>query len=339
MATLESIQAKIAKLQSQAEAITKKQSAGVIAQIHSLMSKHGLTVADLGSAPDGEKRGTKTATKTSSSKSAGIAKYRNPKSGATWSGHGRAPGWIANARNRDKFLIDGNTTSTPTSDAVAPKKAAKAGNYARGPQPAMYRDPKSGAEWSGRGRAPAWLASAKNRDRFLIDGNATTAPIADRSSAKRGNYVRGKQPAKYRDPKSGAEWSGRGKAPGWLAGARDRTKFLIDGGAATAGRKESAAKAVTAKKAAANKATATVSAKKGAAEKASGTSAKTTVRKGAAAKKSTTVAKKGPPVGSKKAAAKKVAATGAVRAATAEKAADSTPLLPAASTSEVDAVA
>lgn len=31
-----------------------------------------------------------------------------------------------------------------------------------------YRDEKSGATWTGRGRAPAWLAG-KNRDDFLID--------------------------------------------------------------------------------------------------------------------------------------------------------------------------
>lgn len=34
------------------------------------------------------------------------AKYRDPKTGATWSGMGRAPGWIVNARNREKFLIE-----------------------------------------------------------------------------------------------------------------------------------------------------------------------------------------------------------------------------------------
>jgi DNA-binding protein H-NS len=33
--------------------------------------------------------------------------------------------------------------------------------------PPKYRDPKSGATRSGRGRAPAWLAD-KNRDKFLI---------------------------------------------------------------------------------------------------------------------------------------------------------------------------
>ncbi|MDP1329472.1 H-NS family nucleoid-associated regulatory protein, partial [Klebsiella pneumoniae] len=33
--------------------------------------------------------------------------------------------------------------------------------------PPKYRDPKTGATWSGRGRAPAWIG--KNRDRFLIE--------------------------------------------------------------------------------------------------------------------------------------------------------------------------
>lgn len=32
-------------------------------------------------------------------------KYRNPKTGETWSGMGRAPVWIRDAKNRDRFLI------------------------------------------------------------------------------------------------------------------------------------------------------------------------------------------------------------------------------------------
>ncbi|WP_439896093.1 H-NS family nucleoid-associated regulatory protein [Burkholderia ubonensis] len=32
--------------------------------------------------------------------------------------------------------------------------------------------------------------------------------------------------AKYRDPASGAVWSGRGRAPRWIAG-QDRENFLI----------------------------------------------------------------------------------------------------------------
>lgn len=66
--------------------------------------------------------------------------------------------------------------------------------------PAKYMDPKTGATWSGRGRAPAWIANTKNRDRFLVDGNAAGSPVATGSKAKRqGNYVKGRQPAKYRD--------------------------------------------------------------------------------------------------------------------------------------------
>lgn len=36
------------------------------------------------------------------------------------------------------------------------------------PVEAKYRDPKTGATWSGRGRAPTWIKDAKNRNRFLI---------------------------------------------------------------------------------------------------------------------------------------------------------------------------
>ena len=39
---------------------------------------------------------------------------------------------------------------------------------AQGSSSAKYQDPKSGATWSGRGRAPAWIKDAKNRNRFLI---------------------------------------------------------------------------------------------------------------------------------------------------------------------------
>ncbi|WP_175914670.1 H-NS histone family protein [Burkholderia metallica] len=39
---------------------------------------------------------------------------------------------------------------------------------ARAPLAPKYRDPKTGATWSGRGKAPRWITGAKNRDRFLI---------------------------------------------------------------------------------------------------------------------------------------------------------------------------
>ena len=44
--------------------------------------------------------------------------------------------------------------------------------------------------------------------------------------------AKGKLPPKYRDPKTGATWSGHARPPAWIASARDRTKFLIDGASA-----------------------------------------------------------------------------------------------------------
>ncbi|WP_372342780.1 H-NS family nucleoid-associated regulatory protein [Paraburkholderia madseniana] len=58
-------------------------------------------------------------------------------------------------------------------------KAKAAGNYVRGPQPALYLDPTSGAAWSGRGRVPAWLAGAKDRSYFFIGGSADTGSFAN----------------------------------------------------------------------------------------------------------------------------------------------------------------
>jgi DNA-binding protein H-NS len=172
MGTLENLRAKIAKLQEQAEAIVKDQSTTVIAKIRELMQEHGLTISDIETSGRGKKRGRKPAGENLASKPAATAKYRDPKSGATWSGMGRAPGWIAKAKDRSKFLIvDGVGES-----AVATKKLAKAGNYVRGPQAPQYRDPKTGATWSGRGRAPAWIAGAKDRTKFLISADSDAAP-------------------------------------------------------------------------------------------------------------------------------------------------------------------
>ncbi|CAE6807342.1 H-NS histone family protein [Paraburkholderia domus] len=181
MAALENLQAKIAKLQAQAEAIAKKQTSTVIAKIRELMEKHGLTTTDIDAHVDANGRGRKPAR----AKVAGTlaaAKYRHPKTGATWTGHGRAPAWIVNVKDRSKFLIVGEAEGTSTTA----KEATNAGNYVRGPQEPKYRDPKTGATWSGRGPAPAWLASAKDRTAFLIAGAAEQkATVAKKVSAKK----------------------------------------------------------------------------------------------------------------------------------------------------------
>jgi DNA-binding protein H-NS len=242
--TLEAMQAKIKKLQAQADALIAKQSSGVIEKIRELMAKHGLTTADVDSHTSGKRRAAKAVVKTMSKGSVAAVKYRDPKSGATWSGHGRAPRWIAAAKNRDKYLVDAGAAAVKPPPA---KEVKSAGAYVRGPQPAMYRDPKSGATWSGRGRAPTWIAGAKDRTKFLIAGAAEATAVTTASTVSKAKAAgkktasksvgvtagkgqpKGPQPAMYRDPKSGATWSGRGRAPAWLAGAKDRTKFLIAG--------------------------------------------------------------------------------------------------------------
>ena len=181
MATLSEIQAKIQKLQAQAAEIAKKQSTKVLAEIRNLMDKHGVTIAHIESYLGESGRGQKAPSSKLSATYAGAEKYRDPKTGATWTGRGRAPAWIANAENRSRFLIEADTTTPP----VAASKQPKAGNYVRGPQAPKYRDPESGATWSGRGKAPAWLASAKDRTTYLID-KVTDEPVApDAAPAKK----------------------------------------------------------------------------------------------------------------------------------------------------------
>lgn len=266
MATLDSIQAKIAKLQAQAEAIVVSKSTVVLNKIRDLMDKHGISVADV-DAHVGKRGGRKAA---GAASTAAAAKYRDRKSGATWTGHGRAPQWIANAKDRSKFLVEG------ADQAAAPQKAEakRAGNYKRGPQPALYRDPKSGATWSGRGRAPAWIANAKDRTRFLIadaDSKTVEAPAAKKpATAKKGAAAKKAAPAKQATAAKKA-------APAKKAAAAKRAP---------------AKKAATAKKAEPVKAVSTA--------KEATTAKKATVTKKASPAKKATTARKAP---TKKAAA------------------------------------
>lgn len=197
MATLEQVKAKMAKLQAQAEALAAKKSVTVLKTIHELMEKHGLTTADIDAHVGGKKRGPKAAAKSAVVPKASAAKYRDPKTGATWSGHGRAPGWLANVKDRNKFLIQDGTEAAvaTTSSSISKTKSAikrassSAGATAgkgqpKGPQAAKYRDPKSGKTWSGRGPAPAWLAAAKDRTKFLIDSASVGAAVTKTSKPK-----------------------------------------------------------------------------------------------------------------------------------------------------------
>jgi DNA-binding protein H-NS len=108
MATYQEIKVKISKLEEQARALLQKESTVVVAKIRGLMSEYGLTVQDLGLGI------TNMGKKMSAMKQPLPPKYQDPVSGKTWSGKGKAPGWIVEATKkgkRDDFLI-GKTAAT-----------------------------------------------------------------------------------------------------------------------------------------------------------------------------------------------------------------------------------
>ncbi|WP_081082207.1 H-NS histone family protein [Burkholderia diffusa] len=55
------------------------------------------------------------------------AKYRDRKAGATWTGHGRAPAWIASAMDRTKCLIDDRRALKTVNGTVRPSPGFPAG--------------------------------------------------------------------------------------------------------------------------------------------------------------------------------------------------------------------
>lgn len=91
--TLEEMNA--AKLQLE-KLVAEKQAEGKregIQQIHAIMSTYGLTVDDLTRTTGKSRQGQTVA-----------PKYRDPATGATWTGRGKAPKWI-DGKDRAQFAI------------------------------------------------------------------------------------------------------------------------------------------------------------------------------------------------------------------------------------------
>ena len=128
----------------------------MVAQIRESIATFGLTVEQLfGRGAKALKAaagkafgGTKSAGK-AARKGAGIPKYRDPKTGKTWTGFGKAPGWIATARNRDKFLIDQSgvdaASSAKKSTVPVAKKATRKARAVAGPVKRSIRAKKVAA--------------------------------------------------------------------------------------------------------------------------------------------------------------------------------------------------
>ncbi|AQH04966.1 histone (plasmid) [Burkholderia sp. KK1] len=135
MATLAQLEGQIQKLQRRADALREKKSGEVIAKIRAMMDEFGITTDDLAKAGlgTGKKRGRPAGAGNASSAKKKTAsrlppKYRDPVSGATWSGHARPPAWIKDAPDRSAFLIDGAAGSA--SGSSAGRKSARAASRA-----------------------------------------------------------------------------------------------------------------------------------------------------------------------------------------------------------------
>ncbi|WP_432262803.1 H-NS histone family protein [Cupriavidus sp. TMH.W2] len=102
MSTYKALLAEKVALEAKLEEMRAAEVAGVIAQIQQLMADYELTVEDITVRRRGRPAGS--AAKAPKAEKAPLPpKYRNPKTGETWSGRGRAPAWLGAKPQR--FLI------------------------------------------------------------------------------------------------------------------------------------------------------------------------------------------------------------------------------------------
>ncbi|MGF6773944.1 DNA-binding protein H-NS [Paraburkholderia sp. GAS199] len=95
MASYKQLTAQLEKLHKEVAVAREKEIAQAIADIKQKVAEYDLTAEELGFSSK-----PKAARKAPS-----VAKYRNPKTGETWSGRGRSPAWLE-GKNRERFLID-----------------------------------------------------------------------------------------------------------------------------------------------------------------------------------------------------------------------------------------
>ncbi|WP_081651563.1 H-NS histone family protein [Cupriavidus sp. WS] len=101
MATYKQLLAQKEALEAQLAEVRSTEVAGAIEKIRSLMAEFGLTAEDIeGKRRRGRPAGSGAA---KAAKEPLPPKYRDPKTGKTWSGRGRTPAWLG--RNPNRFLI------------------------------------------------------------------------------------------------------------------------------------------------------------------------------------------------------------------------------------------
>jgi len=111
--TLDALNAQIAKLQAQADALRAKEVAAVVARIREAIAHYQLTAADLGfnggqAAKGAAKPKAKGKSKFARTGKAALAKFTDGQ-GKTWSGIGKRPNWfkdaLASGKTADQLLV------------------------------------------------------------------------------------------------------------------------------------------------------------------------------------------------------------------------------------------
>ena len=116
----EAIKKQIARLEAQAKALASardNKKARAVARVKAYMKKLGVSVQDLADSSPRAKSATKVRGRAAAKPKSTVApKFRDPDSGATWTGRGRPPVWLAQklaqGATKEQFLIP--TQSTPT---------------------------------------------------------------------------------------------------------------------------------------------------------------------------------------------------------------------------------
>lgn len=174
--TLTEIKKQIAALEAKAARLAEEETKASVGKVRTLMNQLGVTLEHLSSAVSKKASAVKKAfvgkkPATTKRTSKGAAKYADPKTGKTWSGFGRAPGWIAGAKSRDAFLVDKSGVKSPEAAVNAPVAKKK---------PATK---KASAKKMTKSAVKKAVAVAKN---VPTPAPATKKPSAKKSASKAG---------------------------------------------------------------------------------------------------------------------------------------------------------
>lgn len=177
MSRYKELKQQIAALEKQALEVKRNEQKEVLAQIRNLMTEFDIAVPDLVSF-------------LKSAKDSAPPKYRHRETLATWSGHGRAPKWAAEAKANgtlEQLLI------APVEPAInpPPKEPAKANEKAAAPgatkNPTTAKaKPKASTGAKTKAKTPAARNKGANAQTGKKAGSATPAVSAESKSSAAG---------------------------------------------------------------------------------------------------------------------------------------------------------